>query len=313
MTRFDWHVRANLKPKHLQLLVALDDFRSLAKVADYLHVTQPAVSKALADLERGLEVELFERSARGVKPSVYGECMVRHARTLLADLSQAREELLTLRSGESGRVALGVLPTAAPVLVPRSVVVLKGRSPLTTVVLREGSLDSLVPDLHIGKLDLIVGTLPPARLASGLATQILYEEDPVVLVAKASHPLTRRRKIEWNDLMDYPWVMPPAGATMRDPLERVLAEHGIPMPTNRVESVSLVANKTILQETMAIGFFSKHIAEHYHELGLIAILPLVIPKLVGPVGVMWIADKPLLPATKRIIDALNEVARFIKP
>jgi DNA-binding transcriptional LysR family regulator len=308
MARFDWHVRADLKPRHLQLLVALDDFRSLVKVADYLHITQPAVSKALAELERGLEVQLFERGPRGMTPTLFGECMIRHARTLLGDFRKAHDELASLRSGGGGIVSLGILPAAAPVLAPMAIALLKRRSPETTVTLSEGTLDNLLPDLQVGRLDLVVGTLAPTRLPSTVTARILHEEDPLVLVAGAHHPLASRPNPRWADLADYPWIVPPPGASMREPLERILAEHDLPIPLNRVESVSLVTNWTLLRHTLCIGFFSKHIAQHYEELGLIRMLPLEIPKLVGPVGAMWIREKPLLPATQAMLNALTEVA-----
>jgi DNA-binding transcriptional LysR family regulator len=313
MARFDWHVRADLKLRHLQLLVALDDFRSLVKVADYLHITQPAVSKALAELERSLEVQLFERGPRGLVPTLYGECMIRHARTLLGDYRKAHDEIVSLRSGGSGTVSLGVLPAAAPVFAPMAIARLKGRSPQTTVTLSDGTLDSLLPDLQVGRLDLIVGTLPPARVPPTVTVRVLQEEDPLVLVAGAHHPLARHSNPNWRDLADFPWIVPPPGASMREPLDRILAEHDLPIPANRVESISLVTNWMLLRNTLSVGFFSKHIARHYEELGLIRMLPLEIPKLVGPLGVMWIRDKPLLPAPQAMLDALTETASAPQP
>ena len=95
---------------------------------------------------------------------------------------------------------------------------------------------------------------------------------------------------------------------MREPFERALAERGLTVPANRIESISLIANKTIMQETLAVGFFSKRIAEHYRELGLVAILPLQLHDLVGPIGAMWMKSKPQLPAVLNMISALKHVA-----
>jgi DNA-binding transcriptional LysR family regulator len=103
MAELDHYMRVNLKPKHLQLVVALDDFRNIGQVAANANVTQPAVSKALAELERGLGVRLFERTARGVRPTIYGECLVRHARSVIANLTQTRDELRALISARPAR------------------------------------------------------------------------------------------------------------------------------------------------------------------------------------------------------------------
>lgn len=307
MARLDWYIRANLKPRHLQLLVSLDDFRNVGKVAGYLNVTQPAISKALSELERGLEVKLFERTARGLTPTAYGECMVRHARTVLADFSNARDELRALMAGASGKVAVGVLPAAAPVLVPKSVAELKRSSPKTTVLLREGPADSLLPDLRAGALDLVVGTLPPPRLLSAIATHVLCPEEPIVLVSGAHHPLAKRHRVLWRDLADYPWILPPAGTLMREPLEQLFTQHSIPFPTDCIESLSIIANKTILQETLAIGFFSNRIAEHYTELGIITILPLELQRLIGPLAMMWSRDRAISAASKLMMKCLETV------
>ena len=83
MTQLDTYVRASFKPRHLRLLVALDDLRNLGQVAASINVSQPAVSKALGELERGLGLKLFERTARGVIPTAYGQCLIRHARVML--------------------------------------------------------------------------------------------------------------------------------------------------------------------------------------------------------------------------------------
>lgn len=305
MAQLDWYIRANLKPRHLQLVVALDDLRNVRRVADYLHVTQPAISKALAELERGMGLKLFNRTSRGVTPTEFGECLVRHARRMAMDLGSLRDELRALTTGASGSVSVGVLPAAAPVLVPKSVAELKRRSPTTTVILREGTAETLLADLRGGGLDIVVGTLPPVRLLAGIAEQVLYTEQPLVLVCGAHHPLVKARKVRWRDLGEFPWIIPPAGTSMREPLEQLFAKHQLPLPLDRIESVSIVANKTILQETLAIGLFSIRIAEHYKELGIITILPLEVAKLVGPVATMWGKDRPLTPAAKLMIACLE--------
>lgn len=76
MSRIDWYIRANLKLRHLQLLVALDNLRSVGRVATHMHVTQPAVSKMLTTVETGLEMRLFERHAHGLEPTEQGACLV---------------------------------------------------------------------------------------------------------------------------------------------------------------------------------------------------------------------------------------------
>src|SRR4051812_27801244 len=102
MPQLDSYLQVNLKARHLRLLVALDDFGNLKQVADISHVTVPAVSKGLAEIEKGLGLELFTRTAQGLRPTPYGEVLVRHARAMLTDILQARDELKALSSGSEG-------------------------------------------------------------------------------------------------------------------------------------------------------------------------------------------------------------------
>ena len=147
MAEPDWYIRNELKLRHLHLLVVLDDMRSMGKVAAHTHVTQPAVSKALGEMEKGLGMKLFERTSRGILPTVFGECMVRHARTVLNELNQAADELRGLKTGALGRIHVGVLSNVIPALLPQSIALLKKRSPGTNVHLAEGIMDRLLPQL----------------------------------------------------------------------------------------------------------------------------------------------------------------------
>jgi len=308
MAQLDWYMRANLKPRHLQMLVSLDDFRNVGKVAASLNVTQPAVSRALGELERGLGLPLFERTSRGVHPTAYGECMIRHARAVLGGLAVAREELRGLMLGTSGKVSVGALPAAAPALLPRAVALLKQRSPNTTVFIREGTMDVLLPELRAGKLDLIVGTLPHAGAGRDLEEKILFEERTTVVAGRA-HALTRRRRLDWADLGDYPWVLPPAGSLLRDPLEAELQRHGVPIPSNSIESLSVHVIVMILQLTQALACLSRDVAKHYEDLGLISILPLELPEMVRPVGMTWSRARALSPGAKLVMQCLEEGQR----
>ena len=103
-----WFIRARLKTRQLLLLVALAEEGNIHRAAQVLNMTQPAASKLLKDLEDVLEVPLFERLPRGMRPTWYGETMIRHARMALASLSQAHDEIvrgadgLTRASGRAG-------------------------------------------------------------------------------------------------------------------------------------------------------------------------------------------------------------------
>jgi DNA-binding transcriptional LysR family regulator len=306
--REDRFLQHGLRPRHLALLVALDEYRHVGRAASALHVTQPAASKALAEVEKGLECQLFERTPQGITPTPSGEFVINVARGMLKDLAHTGEGLRALKSGSTGTAALGVLPVAAPVLVPKAVAAMKRQAPRTTVSLVEGTWDTLLPMLRQGHVDLIVGTLPPRRLDADLAHEMIAAEDPVVVAVGANHPLAKARQVTWTDLVRYPWIMPLKGTSMRQPLEEALITHDVALPADIIESVSVVINKTLLQETECVGFLSRHIADHYRELGFIAVLPLEFNRLIGPVGVAWIRSRALPAACRLMVSSLRETA-----
>ncbi|TAK86672.1 MAG: LysR family transcriptional regulator [Betaproteobacteria bacterium] len=298
----DWYIRRHLKLRHLQLLVAIDDLRNLGRVAASLNITQPAVSKMLGEVEKGLGVTLFERTARGVNPTVYGAALIDHARTVLGNLDVARAELRDLLSGASGKVAVGALPAVAPTLLPRSLALLKDRSPGTSVLVREGTQESLLQELLRGKLDLVVGTLPGR--APHFEEKVLYE-DRFRLVARRQHPLAGRTRVTWSDLREYPWVLPPVGSLLREPLEVTFEEHGLAIPRNQIETLSVHVISGYVESTDAIGCLREAVAHRYQALGALAVLPLDLPKMLGPVGMTWSRERLLSSSARLMMKCLE--------
>jgi len=307
MTQLDWYIRNELRPRHLRLLVALDELRHIGKVAAHINVTQPAVSKMLGEMEKGLDLKLFERTPKGVTPTLYGECLIRHARRLLNDFSQARDELKGLLDGDTGRIRVGVLSNVVPALLPRSVALLKQRAPRTNVLLREGTMERLLPQLLQGELDLIVGRLAEKHALPELGGKVLSQE-PVVLIARPGHPLARRKRLEWADVMHCPWVLPSSEGLLHEPLERTFEQHGFPMPADFVEALSVQFVLAYLQETDAIATMTRDIAHHYRRQGLVSVLPFNFPKLMRPLGITWNRNRTMSPSTTLLIECLEEAA-----
>ena len=184
MAQIDRVLRSNLKLRHLQMLVALDQFRHLGRAAEFLSVTQPAVSKTLAEIESMFGLPLFERSTRGTEPTAAGASVVRFARSVLAGFDRTRDEIAAEASGAIGRTSVGAMVAATPVLLAPAVERLKARSSRTTVLIDEGDLTRLLPKLRLGELDLFVGRLEPGYASPDLETEALYDDLEFVVLEK---------------------------------------------------------------------------------------------------------------------------------
>ena len=309
MAKLDWYIRAGLKMRHLQMLVALDDLRHQGKVAAFMNVTQPALSKAMAELQAGLGHQVFERTGRGLRPTAYGEGLIRHARRILQDLSEAGEELHALATGTSRKLRVGALPASASWLVPRALVLFKEASPKSSIAVREATMDILLNELRLGNLDLVVGTLPTRQMGADLEETPLFD-DATSLVARTQHPLAvSKSPPTWAKLAEYPWVLPPHDSLLRQPLLVAFASYGVEPPMNFVESLSLNVTLNYLQSSSAIASLPASLARKYSALNALSILPVRLPRLVRPVGLLWLRSHLLADGDRFFVRCVEEAAR----
>jgi len=291
--------------------VALDEFRHLGRASEFLSVTQPAVSKTLAEVERMFELQLFVRSTRGTEPTAYGSTVVRFARAVLADYQRTRDELAAVAAGGTGRVSVGTMVVATPGLVVRSVQLLKQRSALTTVFLEEGDLTRLLPRLRVGELDLIVGRLEPGYAAPDLETEALYTERMCIVVHR-SHPLARRsRRVSWAELSQLPWVMRPPWASSRVKLLQQFYKHKLQPPADIVETASFLATLSFVRELPAVGFVAEAVASAFEKEGLVK-LALPVPIELPAVGIIALRGRHRTPASAQLIECLEITAKTLQ-
>lgn len=306
MGQLDWYLNVNLKVRHLRLLVAVYDFRNLRQVASNSFITVPAVSKALGDIERALGVKLFERTANGLRPTAYGESVVRHARIVLSTLNQTAEEIRALQNGSAGKVYVGSSPIMVSAIMPKALTLLKQDSPHTNVEIRENRMRVLVQELQRGDLDMIVGRLPNKSDTVGLREQVLLAPQ-TKFVTGARHPLAGRTKVEWSDLQDFPWVLPPIGSLLREPVENTFARHGLLVPSNYIETLSTHLIRAYLQFNDAIALHTGDGLYSYADIGPISALPLDLNLVTRPLGALWRDDKPLAPSAMLLLRCLEQV------
>lgn len=307
MAQIDRALRSNIKLRHLQLVVALDEFRHLGRTAEFLSVTQPAVSKMLGEVESMLGFVLFERSTRGSVPTAAGRSFVRFARSVLAGYERTRDEIAAEESGLAGRTRVGSMAVTLPTLLAQAVEELKQRSGQARVLVEEGDLTHLLPKLRLGELDLFVGRLEPGYASPDLVTEALYQE-PMRVVVAPGHPLARRRHPGWKDLAALPCVVPPPWASLRVKLEQQFHRHGLQPPTDLVETASFLGQVTFIRQRGAAAFMAEGVARHFEAAGLVQVLALEVPVEVPPAGLITLRERPVTPVTQQLIDCLRKVA-----
>ena len=272
-----------LRIRHLRLLEAAVALGSLHKAAAALHVSQPAASAMLQDIEGAFGVTLFDRTRRGVVLKPHGMVALARMRTVLSELNMLSEELGSaapmpvVRIGTLRYVFFGLLQSFLPEFLSRT---------NCRVDLIEGSND-LVHRLRRNEIDCLIGRMPAAWVESvetrALFYQPLYEIDMCVLAAP-SHPLARRRTVTLEELVPYPWIMQREGSNSRHVLMSAFASAGLQPPTIRIEASSFVFTIPLLSGTECLTVAPRDASFHQQRLGMACILPVKLPQLLTPMA-----------------------------
>ncbi|MFE2374927.1 LysR substrate-binding domain-containing protein [Streptomyces sp. NPDC059398] len=292
-----------LKFRHLVLVDALARRGSVVGAAVELHVTQPAATRSLHELEDILGVPLFERGPRGVTATVFGEAFLTHARTVLAEVTQAGRHVVELADADRGTVIVGTHLAGSNVLLPRAIAAVKKERPHLTVVVREASPEALLLELEAGRIDFTVGRLTVPSDERTVRRK-LYDES-VELVVRASHALAGHGAVDLAELADYPWILPGAETALRREIEEFFARHGIALPRNRVETTSFLTVRQLLLETDVVAALPSLIARDDPR---IVRLGVPLEPIGHSVGLTLPAARTPSPSARALILALEEVA-----
>jgi DNA-binding transcriptional LysR family regulator len=302
-----WFIRARLKTRQLLLLVAMEEEGNINRAAQVLNMTQPAASKLLKDLEDMLGVQLFDRLPRGMRPTWYGETMIRHARMALASLSQAHDEIEALKAGRYGQVSVGAITAPGLTLLPSAVALVKQEHPSLRVSLQIETSDVLMERLAQGKLDMVVGRLFERHDKTDLRYEAMVEE-PVSAVVRPGHPMLGVARLTLRDIVASGWIVPPSGSVLRHRFELMFQEEGLEAPANLIETTALLFMTKMLQQSDLIGVAATDVARYYAHHGLVALLPIALPCKMDAFGLITRTDRLLSPAAKVMLRGLKSAA-----
>jgi DNA-binding transcriptional LysR family regulator len=300
-------LETHLSLRHLTLLDAIAREGTLLGASQSVGLTQSAVTKALQEAEATIGAQLFDRTNRGVRATQAGEVLIAHARLVLTQLRHAGQELEDLRSGSGGRVAVGVLVSAAVAVLPTAIAAVRQQRPNLAVKVIEGTNDLLMPLLRAGEIDLVIGRLPAFSSGSGIAEETLCEDYAQIVVRKG-HALLQRRGLVLADLMDQAWILPRQETSLRRQIDEGFRQGGLRAPANIVESVSILTNRALVLRADYLAVWPVQLAQFEAELGRVEALDIPLPTTRCPIGISTRRDARLSPAAETLISALRQSA-----
>jgi DNA-binding transcriptional LysR family regulator len=281
--------------KQLRAFCAVARHLSFAKAADELHLTPPAVTMQIKELESVVGLPLFDRGVKAVTLTMSGEYMLVYARRVLATLKEAEDAMARLRGAESGRITIGMVSTAKYFL-PRLLARFRAEHRGVEMRLTVGNREQLVRQLHDNEVDLAVMGRPPRELDTRAEP---FAAHPHAVVASPEHPLAKRRNIAPSELGSEEFIVREPGSGTRASMEQFFREHHLAP----AQVMQMTSNETIKQAVIAnmgLAFLSLHTAGLEISIGQLVVLDVVGLPLVRRWHIVNIRGKPLSPAAEAL-------------
>jgi DNA-binding transcriptional LysR family regulator len=310
---WDQRIKRRLKLRDLDTIVVVAQTGSMAKAAGQLSVSQPAISKAIADVERTLGIPLFERTARGVEPTLYGRALIKWSSAVFDDLRQGVNEIAFLGDPTVGHVRVGVTEPLQGGFIPTVIDRITRRHPRITIEVSPATnwADQL-QQLRTRNVDLQIGRLMQPLQEDDLEAEALFNDRPSI-VASPRHPLAKRRKLELADLVDELWSLPPPKSNVAG---RMVAQafrmQGLEFPKNAVITPSIQVHLGLLATDRYLAAFPASLLQLGRHRMPLKVLPVRWPIDHTPVGVTILKGRTLSPVAQLFIEHSRQVAKSIK-
>lgn len=257
----------NITLRQLKVFASVVRHMSYTRAAEELHLSQPAVSMQIKQLEGNVGLHLFEQRGRSIHLTEAGEEVSQCSRLIQQQLDDTDAALEQMKGMQRGRLSLAVASTAN-YFATRLIATFSQRVEHLTVSLDVTNREGLLRDLESNETDLVIMGRPPEEL--DLVAEP-FMDNPLVIIAAPNHPLTRRRRIPLADLQGETFVVREPASGTRIAMERFFAEKGVRLRTD-MEMRSNEAVQQAVQAGLGLGIVSIHTLELELETGRLAVL-----------------------------------------
>jgi DNA-binding transcriptional LysR family regulator len=257
-----------LEPRQLRAFLAIVHTGSLGRAALELHLTQPALSRVVKQMESQLRVQLFERRTTGMELTTFGKALLPYATHLTEEADLAIEEINVRLGLGRGTLRIGIVASAATVVLPALLDRFHKQWPHLQLQITEAVEDKLAAALVANDIDVVLsGPIPETEEIMQVCEHRF--SDRSVVIASATHPLHERRKVTLADVLELPWAMPSADAEPRKRFDALVQRLGGKRPHVAVETRSPATIKAIVAQTKLLGWLPEPLFAAEQAAGLI--------------------------------------------
>ena len=312
---WDKRIGRRLRLRDLHVLLTVVRSGSMAKAARNLSVSQPAISKAMTDLEHILGVRLLDRGPQGVQATVYGDALVRRGLAVFGELQQAVADIAFIANPASGDVNVGCNESLAASLMPAVVEQLASHHPGIAVHLRPMTrpITQEIRHLRERSVDFIVGRGLFQVPENDLNSEVLFEE-PLRVVAGATSSWAKHRKLQLADLLEAKWIMYPPDEAPGTLVTQAFQQKGLTVPRAVVTTSSFHVREALLRQSDYLTVVPACMLRVFNADRLrIKALQVDLGVGIRPVAVFTLKHRTMHPAADIVIESVRAAARTIDP
>ena len=299
-----------MRLQRIEQFISVVDVGSIRGAARQLAMSQPALSRALQQLEEELGVQLMLRSGRGVVLTAAGSAFLARARVAEAELRKAAEEARSTVDDGSGLLALGLSPVGASLLLPELFITLRQTRPKARIRILETTPSALLPLVRDEVMDLAVTQRTRINLDAGLDYRPLAEINMRIAVRRG-HPLLALHKAHLTDLVSASWLYMTAHDSSDDIVSRSFIAAGLPVPLPAVHCGSYFIALDLIAATDMIGVLPPALLRSCIKSGQLDELVLAEPLLPIHLGLYTRAGSPATASAKSAADTIVAIAHRI--
>jgi DNA-binding transcriptional LysR family regulator len=310
-TVMDWNEQRlgrDLKLRDLSVLLTVARCGSMGKAAAELAVSQPAVSKAIAEMEFTLGVRLLDRSPQGVEPTIYARALLDRGLIAFDELRQAVKHIEYLADPTAGELRIGCAVAIGTGFAAVLVEELSRRYPGIVFDLLAAESALTYRALEERKVDLVIARIFHPIAEEHMHAEVLYDEQDVI-AAGAQNPWVRRRKIMLTDLMNEAWTLPPPDSLNGQLIVEAFRARGLDLPRATLITTSVPVRNALLASGRFLSIVPGSVFRFPASNPGLKRLPIDLPTTRTPVAVITLKNRTLSPVAQVFIDCARKLVK----
>jgi DNA-binding transcriptional LysR family regulator len=301
-------VGRRLKLRHMEILMAVVETGSMAKAGTRLSISQPAISRAIAEMEHTLGVPIFDRGPKGVEPTQYGRALLKRGVAAFDEIAQAVKDIDFLADPSAGELWIGTTPGLAEGVVLAVIDRLSRQYPRIVVHIVQGGLLTQHEALRQRRIEFGFGGTTEPVSEDDIDAETLYEE-PLIVVAALENPWARRRKIKLAEVVNEPWTWPAAGTVIDLLVTEAFRANGVDPPRATIYADAYSLRIRLAATGRFLAIVPASIMRFPGTPALIKVLPVELPTTRRKIGIITLKKRTLSPLAELFIECAREVAK----